>query len=160
MIARPRMEIQNSLFDLCEPVLKEAGYELVWAQVSGLAGRMKAALYIDKPGGVNVEDCAAASRLADPLIEGSGLFSSFYTLEVSSPGLDRPLFKAGDYERFSGRKARLWLRRPDTGNRKKFTGILRGLNEGSRIVLELEGGALEEIPLDNIRKAYLVYEWS
>ena len=88
MIARPRMEIQNSLFDLCEPVLKEAGYELVWAQVSGLAGRMKAALYIDKPGGVNVEDCAAVSRLADPLIEGSGLFNSsrpmFFSRAISA----------------------------------------------------------------------------
>ena len=154
------MEIRNSLFDLCEPLLKDSGYELVWAQVSGLPGRMKAVLYIDKPGGVNVEDCAAASRLADPLIEGSGLFNTAYALEVSSPGLDRPLFKARDYERFSGRKARLWLLRPDQGNRKKFTGTLRGLKEGSAVVLELEGGVLEDIPLENIKKANLVNEWS
>lgn len=153
------MDIEWKLFSICEPVLERAGYELVWVQVSGAGGsRKKVALYIDTEGGVNVEDCAVASRLVGPLLEESGLFDLAYALEVSSPGLDRPLFKPGDYERFAGSKARIMLRQAVEG-RRKFTGTLRGLENGSQVLLELEGGRTERLALDNVHRANLVYEW-
>jgi len=152
------MDLEARLFSLCEPVLNDSGYELVKIEVSGTGPRLKAVFFIDKQGGISVEDCAAASRRLDPLVEQNGLFRGSYVIEVSSPGLDRPLFKPGDYERFAGRKARIILRRP-IGKRRKFTGILRGLEDQARVVVELDGGAQEKLPLDDIQKANLVYEW-
>ncbi|HLA41295.1 MAG TPA: ribosome maturation factor RimP [Candidatus Glassbacteria bacterium] len=153
------MDLEQNLFSICEPVLARSGYELIWVQVSGAGGsRKKVALYIDTKKGVNVEDCATASRLIGPVIEDSGLFDLAYVLEVSSPGLDRPLFKPADYERFAGSKARIMLRQAVEG-RRNFTGILRGLENGSRMLLELEGGGIERLALDNVHRANLVYEW-
>ena len=152
------MDLEAHLFSLCEPVLNDSGYELVKIQISGTGPRRKAVFFIDKQGGISVEHCAAASRLIGPLIEQNDLFKSSYVLEVSSPGLDRPLFKSGDYERFAGRKARILLRQP-IGKRRKFTGILRGLESQSEVVLELDNGVEERLPLENIKRANLVYEW-
>ena len=152
------MDLEAHLFSLCEPVLNDTGYELVKIQISGTGPRRKAVFFIDKQGGISVEDCAAASRLIDPLIEQNDLFKSSYVLEISSPGLDRPLFKQGDYERFAGRKARILLRQP-IGKRRKFTGILRGLENQSVVVLELDNGVEQRLPLENIKRANLVYEW-
>jgi ribosome maturation factor RimP len=152
------MDLEARLFELCEAGLVEAGYELVLVEVVGLPRRQTVRIFIDREGGVSVEDCARASRLIDPLIEHGGVFDHAYVLEVSSPGLDRPLVKAGDYERFAGRKAKLKLRMP-LAERKNFTGILRGLREGSLVELELDGGKMQEIPLDAVFHANLVYEW-
>jgi len=152
------MDLESRLLELCEPLLNESGYELVWVQVAGVAGRQIARIFIDKPGGVSVEDCAAASRMLEPLIEGSDVFQGSYNLEVSSPGLERPLFKSKDYERFIGRKARLRLRQP-IGNRRNFSGILRGLKDETHVLIELEGGELREIPLGQVQRANLVFEW-
>jgi len=153
------VDIERTLFSICEPVLARAGYELVWVQVSGAGStRKKAALYIDSEGGVSVEDCAIASRLVDRMIEENEVFDAAYVLEVSSPGFDRPLFKPADYQRFAGSKARIMLRR-DMEGRRKFTGLLCGLEEDGQVVIELEDGRIERIPLDNVHKANLVYEW-
>ncbi len=152
------MDLEEHLFSLCEPVLNDSGYELVMIQVSGTGSRRKAVLFIDKQGGVSVGDCAAASRRIDPLIEQSEVFRNPYVLEVSSPGLNRPLSKPKDYERFAGRKARILLRQP-IGKRRKFTGILRGLESQTDVVIELDGGIQEKFPLENVQRANLVYEW-
>lgn len=152
------MDLETHLFSLCEPVLSDSGYELVMIQVSGTGSRRKAVFFIDKEGGVSVEDCAAVSRRIDPLIEQSVVFKNSYILEVSSPGLDRPLLKPGDYDRFAGRKARISLRRP-VGKRRKFTGILRGVENQNDVVIELDGGVQEKFPLESVQKANLVYEW-
>ena len=152
------MDLEADLFSLCEPVLNDFGYELVMIQVSGTGTRRKAVFFIDKQGGVSVEDCAAASRRIDPLIEQSEVFKDSYVLEVSSPGLDRPLFMPKDYERFAGCKARILLRRP-IGKRRRFTGILRGLENQTDVVIELDGGVQEKFPLESVQRANLVYEW-
>lgn len=153
------MELDRQLFELCAPALERSGYELVWVQVTGAGGtRRRVAVYIDKDGGVDVEDCAAASRLVDPLIDESGLFKNAFVLEVSSPGLDRPLYKRADYERFAGRKARVMLKLPLEGGRQRnFTGTLRGL-DGESILLEVDGGEFC-LPLENVHRANLVFEW-
>jgi len=151
------MDTESILFGLCEQMLSEAGYELVRVEVVGVAGRRTARFFIDKPGGVDLGDCAAVSRLLDPAITENGVFEGSYVLEVSSPGLERPLVKPQDYERFSGRKARLKLRRPLEG-RKKYTGLLRGTRNES-VLLELDGGEMAEIPLETISRANLEFEW-
>lgn len=152
------MDSENALFQLCEPILSDAGYELVRVEVIGVAGRRTARFFIDKPGGVNLGDCAGVSRMIDPVISENRVFEGRYMLEVSSPGLERPLVKPADYERFSGRKARLKLRRPVQG-RKKYTGLLQGTRDGKSVVIEIENGQLAEIPLEAVSRANLVFEW-
>ena len=152
------MDIEESLFQLLEPVLREYGYELVLVEMTGLPSRRNIRVFVDREGGINVEDCARASRIIDPLIESRSVFPGSYVLEVSSPGLDRPLFKETDYERFAGRKVRIRLRQP-IENRRNFTGILKGLKDKKLILVELEEGIQVELPLEQIQKANLVFEW-
>ncbi len=152
------MDSESTLFRLCEPVLTDAGYELVRVEVIGVAGRKTARFFIDKPGGVNLGDCAEVSRMIDPVISENRFFVGPYMLEVSSPGLERPLVKPADYEKFSGRKARLKLRMPVNG-RKKYTGLLQGTLNGKSVVIEIENGQLAEIPLEAVSRANLVFEW-
>ncbi len=153
------MDTDRRLFELCEPVLLEAGYELVWVQISGAGGtRYRVAIYIDKDGGVNVDDCASVSRLLDPEIEENGIFKKAYVLEVSSPGLDRPLFKQADYEKYAGGRAKVALKRPLDGKRRNFSGVLRGLENGC-VVLQVDDGESYRLPLEDIHRANLLYDW-
>ena len=126
------------------------GYELVDVQASN-GGRMLR-LFIDKPGGIDVEDCAAVSRQLSRVFEVEGV--DYERLEVSSPGLDRPLRKAADFARFAGQKAELRMRTPDASGRRKFVGVLRGI-EGGQVGLELEGQTVA-LALDDLERARLV----
>jgi ribosome maturation factor RimP len=114
-----------SLENVIEPVIAGMGYELVDVQASN-GGRFLR-LFIDKPAGrnagINVDDCAAVSRQLTRVLEVEGI--DFDRLEVSSPGLDRPLRKAADFARFAGQKAEVRMRRPDAGGRRKFAGAAR-----------------------------------
>jgi ribosome maturation factor RimP len=135
-----------------EPVVAGMGYELVDLQAAN-GGRMLR-LFIDKPGGIGVEDCAAVSRQLSRVFEVEGI--DYERLEVSSPGLDRPLRKAGDFARFAGQKAEVRMRTPDATGRRKFVGVLRGAGEG-RVSMEL-GGRIVELALDDVDRARLVPE--
>jgi ribosome maturation factor RimP len=137
-----------NLENVVEPVVAGMGYELVDLQASS-GGRLLR-LFIDKPGGIGVEDCAAVSRQLSRVFEVEGV--DYDRLEVSSPGLDRPLRKSGDFERFAGRKAELRMRTPGEGGRRKYIGVLRGAAEG-RVSLELDGKvvALEIADLDRAK---------
>jgi len=135
-----------------EPVVNGMGYELVDVQASN-GGRLLR-LFIDKPGGVGLEDCAAVSRQLSRVFEVEGI--DYERLEVSSPGLDRPLRKGADFARFAGQKAEVRMRTPDATGRRKFVGVLRGAAEG-RVNLELEG-RLVALALDDMERAKLVPE--
>jgi ribosome maturation factor RimP len=135
-----------------EPVVAGMGYELVELQAAN-GGRMLR-LFIDKPGGIDVEDCAAVSRQLSRVFEVEGV--NYERLEVSSPGLDRPLRKASDFARFAGHKAEVRMRGPDATGRRRFVGVLRGAAEGS-VVLELEGQTVR-LALDAVERARLVPE--
>ena len=128
------------------------GYELVDVQASN-GGRLLR-LFIDKAGGVGLEDCAAVSRQLSRVFEVEGI--DYERLEVSSPGLDRPLRKGADFARFAGQKAEVRMRTPDATGRRKFVGVLRGAAEG-RVNLELEG-RLVALALDDMERAKLVPE--
>jgi ribosome maturation factor RimP len=140
---------------LLEQTLPGLGYELVEVEASA-KGRV-VRVFIDKPNGVDVEDCA---RVSDHL---SRLFTvenvDYERLEVSSPGLDRPLRKAEDFERFAGQEAQIRLRAP-VDNRRNFTGTLHGMRDG-KVILATEVGQAA-LPLDAIERARLVprIDWS
>ena len=126
------------------------GFELVDVQASN-GGRLLR-LFIDKPGGIDVEDCAAVSRQLTRVLAVEGV--DYERLEVSSPGLDRPLRKAGDFERFAGQKAEVRMRTPDEHGRRRFVGVLRGAAEG-RVRMELEDRTVA-LALDDVERARLV----
>jgi ribosome maturation factor RimP len=143
-----------SLALLLERTLSPLGYELVDLEMSP-KGRLVRA-FIDKPGGVDVEDCARVSHHLSRVLAVENV--DYDRLEVSSPGLDRPLTKAADYERFSGQEAKLTVREP-IDNARRLKGVLRGL-EGDAAVFETAAG-VRTIPLADIERARLVpkIEW-
>jgi ribosome maturation factor RimP len=141
-----------SIENVIEPVVTGMGYELVDVQASN-GGRFLR-LFIDKPSGINVDDCAAVSRQLARVFEVEGI--DYDRLEVSSPGLDRPLRKPADFARFSGQKAELRMRRPDAGGRRKFAGVLKG-TEAGQVKIEVDGQTVA-LALDDIERAKLVPE--
>jgi ribosome maturation factor RimP len=136
-----------------EPVVTGMGYELVELQTAN-GGRMLR-LFIDKPGGIDVEDCAAVSRQLSRVLEVEGV--DYDRLEVSSPGLDRPLRKAGDFARFAGHKADVRMRTPDATGRRRFVGVLRGV-AGDAVDVELDEKTTVRLALGDLDRARLVPE--
>jgi ribosome maturation factor RimP len=135
---------------LLEKTLPGLGYELVDLNM-GNRGRLLQ-VFIDKPGGITIEDCTMVSNHLSRLL-AVDLDYDYDRLEVSSPGLDRPLRTAAAFERFRGEKAQLKLRVPVDG-RRKFVGVLGVLQNG---ILEMEvDGELKSFAMDNIDKARLV----
>lgn len=133
-----------------EPSVVGLGYELVDLELSNRGRLIR--LFIDKPNGITVDDCVLVSNHVSRLLAVEMDFD-YDRLEVSSPGLDRPLRKEDDFRRFEGEKAQIKLRIPMNG-RKNFAGFLRGVDGG---VLSLEvDGALLAIDLANLDKARLV----
>ena len=129
------------------------GYELVDLQASS-GGRLLR-LFIDKPGGVGIEDCAALSRQLARVLEVEGV--DYERLEVSSPGLDRPLRKSADFARFAGHRAEVRMRTPDATGRRRFVGVLKGADQG-RVSMELDGQTVA-LALEDIDRARLVPEF-
>ncbi|MCS6786160.1 MAG: ribosome maturation factor RimP [Thiobacillaceae bacterium] len=143
------MELQT----LIEPTLGGMGYELVALE---RVGRGLLRVYIDKPGGVDLDDCTRVSNQLTRLFAVEGV--DYDRLEVSSPGLDRPLTRAGDFDRFAGNRARFKLRLPIEG-RRQLIGLLLGASpEGVR--LRLEAGAEVLLPWKQIESARLAPDFS
>ena len=138
-----------------EPLLADMGMELVEIQFRREGHGWVLRLFIDKEGGVAIDDCAAVSREISAILEVEDLIEHAYHLEVSSPGLERPLRKREDFIRFAGRLARIRLREPLSGQ-KVLVGILRGL-EGDDAVLEQEKETVR-IAMENISRARLTLE--
>ena len=148
-------ELAMDLTALLERTLPGMGYELVDVQASS-KGRL-VRVFIDKPEGIDVEDCA---RVSDHLTRLFAVENVDYErLEVSSPGLDRLLLKSADFERFAGENAQVRLRTM-MDNRRNFTGTLRGVRDGN-VMLETDAGT-SALPLDAIERARLVpkIDWS
>jgi ribosome maturation factor RimP len=141
-----------SLEKVLEPAVAGLGYELVDVQASN-GGRMLR-LFIDKPGGITVDDCAAVSRHLTRVLAVEGV--DYERLEVSSPGLDRPLRKGADFARFAGHKAEVRMRTPDATGRRKFVGVLRGA-DGGQVRIELDGQTVG-LALGDVERARLVPE--
>jgi ribosome maturation factor RimP len=140
------------LLNLLEPEIEAMGYELVALDVrTGGKGLLR--LYIDGPDGVNLEDCERVSHQVSGLLDVEDPIPGEYTLEVSSPGLDRPLRKAAHFQRFEGHEARVRLKLPRDG-RKRFKGVIKDAGQDG-FVLESDEGSVR-IDLDEIDLARLV----
>ena len=137
------------LSSLLETTLAGLGYELVDMERSGQGRMMR--VFIDKPGGINLDDCAAVSNHLSRVLTVENV--SYERLEVSSPGLDRPLKKERDFVRFAGQKVRVKVRVPVEGQRN-FVGVLGDTREG-KVALEVEGKTVV-FDLANLDKARLV----
>ena len=134
---------------LLETTVTGLGYELVEFDRSAKGALLR--VFIDKPGGIGVEDCAAVSQHLSRLLAVEGV--DYSRLEVSSPGLDRPLHKEQDFLRFAGEKARVKLRIALNGQRN-FVGTVRAVSDG-KVELEVDGELLA-FELSNLDKARLV----
>ncbi len=150
--------IVREVSPLAEPFLDSCGMEMVDVEFLSENGRWILRVYIDKEGGVTVEDCAWVSRELGDLIEAEDVIGYQYVLEVSSPGLNRPLRKERDFIRSIGKKIRLTMSRP-INNRRNFTGCLTDV-KGGAIYLVLDDNRLVNLPLGEIRKARLEFEFN
>ncbi|BEH10433.1 MULTISPECIES: ribosome maturation factor RimP [Geobacter] len=155
-------DVVSRITSVAEQVLIPQGLELVEVEYKREGRQMILRLFVDKPGGISLDDCAAVSRELSEILDVEDFIREHYTLEVSSPGLNRPLKKEADYERYSGRlvKVRTFeLLADEEGNRRKtFLGDLVGLS-GGVVTLTLREGQLARIPLDKIAKANLEFEF-
>jgi ribosome maturation factor RimP len=143
--------------ELLEPSVRSLGYELVGVEYrSGGPGGALLRVYIDSEQGVTIDDCQTVSYQVSGVLDVEDPIPGHYTLEVSSPGADRLLFRPHDYRRFTGSLVRLRLDRPRDG-RRKFKGRLRGLEDGN-VLIEQEGETLS-LPLERIEQARLVPEY-
>ncbi|MEX0731878.1 MAG: ribosome maturation factor RimP [Aquisalimonadaceae bacterium] len=145
--------ISETLTSLVEPVVTAMGYELVGVEYH--PGRRDGLLriYIDTETGVTLDDCTRVSHQISGLLDVEDPIPGRYRLEISSPGLDRPLIKPADFERFAGAQVRVKLNDLWEG-RRKIHGTLNGLQDGH--VLIEEEGVVHAVPLDRIDKSNLV----
>ncbi|HLH29756.1 MAG TPA: ribosome maturation factor RimP [Terriglobia bacterium] len=142
---------------LIEETVQSQGYELVEAELKGSGRNSVLRIFIDRPDGISHRDCELVSSQVGTVLDVEDLIPSSYTLEVSSPGLDRKLVKESDYTRFVGQMARVQTRIP-LNQQKVFRGRLQGFQNG-KIRLELPKGNLLEIPLDVVQEARLEFDW-
>lgn len=143
----------TTILGFVEPLLAEMGMELVDAQFRREGNGWVLRFFIDKEGGITIDDCAKVSREVSAYLEVEDLIAHAYNLEVSSPGLERPLKKKEDFIRFAHRKVRIKVREPIMGEQKLLIGMLEGV-EGNAVVVALENEKVS-IDMDNISKARL-----
>ena len=149
--------IVERIIEIAGRVASSEGLELVEVEWKGSSHNGILRIFIDKPHGVTVADCESLSHQVATILDVEDVIPGHYTLEVSSPGLDRKLLKPSDYERFAGQKAKVKLRHPIEG-RATFTGRLAGLDQGQAL-LEVEGGGRIRFSLDEVALARLVMEF-
>ena len=144
------------LNNLLQPLVEELGYEFVGLEYNANPKSSVLVLYIDKPGGIVVEDCETVSREVAALLDVEDPIQGHYTLEVSSPGLDRPLFTMDQFERFSGEEVQLTAFAPVNG-RRKFKGRILGAADGT-VRLDQDGSEVS-LEFGNIARARLVPDY-
>lgn len=145
--------LEQKLQELVQGTIESMGFELVGVECQR-AGRFSTVrLYIDKEGGVTIDDCSDVSRQVSAIFDVEDPISDKYNLEVSSPGLDRPLFTLAHYERFIGREVVVHLRIP-MSDRRKWQGEIVSVN-GDTVALKVEGNE-QAFAFGNIQKANLV----
>jgi ribosome maturation factor RimP len=157
-----RKDLQD-LWLLAEPYVRDAGFDLIEVQYGREQRGMVVRLFIDRPveggtgsGGISVDDCERVSRDVSAALDVADSISQAYQLEVSSPGLDRPLRRERDFARFVGESARIRLTEGVEG-RRNFIGTIRGAKDG-RVEIACDGRSYE-LPIDDILRANLIPDW-
>lgn len=147
---------QAGLREMLEPGIRALGFELVDVEFTTAGGRNTLRVYIDGPKGITVDDCATVSRQASAVLDVEDPIPEAYTLEVSSPGLDRPLVKRADFERYAGETVKVRMSEAVLG-RKNFKGTLVGV-EGDAVLVDVDKERYS-LPLARIERARLVPRW-
>lgn len=142
---------------IVEEIAERESYELVGVELKGAGQSRVLQVFIDREDGISHSDCEFISRQVGTVLDVEDLIPAAYTLEVSSPGLDRKLVKDSDFTRFQGRLARVQTRVP-LHNQKVFRGRLQGL-ANNIVRLESRSGELMEIPLDVVTETRLEVDW-
>ncbi len=151
------MDLEARAEELIKGVVEAEKFELVHVEFHPKGAASVLRIYIDKPGGVNLADCQKVSRQVGVFLDVEDLIPHQYTLEVSSPGIERPLFKRADYERFAGQEVRVEAAEK-IEQRRNFTGRLLGVSGDDSVELECDG-QVRRIPLAKIKKAHLVHRF-
>ena len=153
-----REDVASKIEEVANRVAQSEGLEVVEVEVKGGGGNRLVRIAIDKPEGVTHGDCELISQQVGTILDVEDIVpGGRYTLEVSSPGIERKLLKPQDYERFRGKKARLTLRDAIEG-RRNWEGTLAGFADGA-VALETEPGKTRQFPFTQIQKANLKFEW-
>lgn len=153
-----RQEIIAKITEIARRVGDSEGIEIVDVQLLGAGKARLLRIFIDRPSGVSHADCELISRDVGTILDMEDVVpGDRYTLEVSSPGLERKLSKPTDFERFAGQKAKVLLREP-VENQKRWEGKLAGISDGI-VTLEPNTGKTIQFPLSQIEKANLKFEW-
>ena len=145
--------------------VEQLGYELVELEQAGNPARPILRVYLDRPDsrpgepGVSLDDCASVSRALEAFLDGRPGLSPRYVLEVSSPGVERPLLRPRDWERFAGAEVAVRGRGTLAGRARRLEGTLLALRDGERVTLRLPDGEEVEIPLADIDRGNLVFRW-
>jgi len=146
-------QVEDRVRAIAERVASDHGLELVHAEVAGPENKPIVRIFVDKPQGVTHEDCSAVSIHLGTILDVEDFIHASYTLEVSSPGLERGLYKRADFERFAGSNAKMKTRQPIDGQRN-FRGRLLGV-DGDDVLFEDRTSGPVRVPLDSITKANL-----
>lgn len=150
-------KIASIVYEMVEPIAAEQGVELVDVEYVKEGGQYILRVYLDKPGGVTIDDCQQVSNVLSDLLDEKDPIPEAYLLEVSSPGIDRPLKKDSDFVRFAGQKVDISTYAPVNGKKKKFTAELVGL-EDQKIVVLLDGERLA-LGRDQVSQVRLAVEF-
>lgn len=148
--------IPEKLQTIVENVVMSMGFELVGIEYMQQNSTGLLRVYIDKDQGIVLDDCQAVSHQLSGVLDVEDPIAGNYNLEISSPGLDRPLFKASDYQRFAGNTVKVKLARAQDG-RKNYKGILQGI-ENDEVILDMDGHEIR-LSLANIEQSRLVPEF-
>lgn len=150
-----RAKTIQAIESVLRPPIEGLGYELVDVQLRSEHGRMVLRLLVDRPGGITLQECVGVSREVAPHLDVADLIPSRYSLEVSSPGIQRPLRRASDFQRFQDQRVEVRCREAVDG-RKTFRGLNRGLDESGKLLVDdRDTGRRHAIPLALVREAHL-----
>jgi ribosome maturation factor RimP len=150
---------EEKIRELAEPVVEAEGIEMVLAECLKMKSRWTVRLYLDKEGGITLDDCAAVSNQLGDILDVHDVPPGPYTLEVSSPGLDRPLDRDRDFIKYRGAEVSVRLEEKLDGSRN-FRGKLIDFvdEDGGKVLLMDVMGTIRRIPRDKVAKAHLVYK--
>ncbi|MBI4468399.1 MAG: ribosome maturation factor RimP [Acidobacteria bacterium] len=143
---------------MVEPIAASKGFELVHLEIKGDRRHALLRVYIDKPGGITVDDCADFSGYLSTVLDVEDPIPYRYTLEVASPGIEREFYKKSDYERFRGESVKIQTHQPVEG-RRTFHGTLIELRDEMVRIEERTLGREVRIPFPEIRRTQIEYEW-
>ena len=157
-----REAVASKIEEIAQRVAESEGMEVVEVEIKGGGPQRLVRISIDKPAGITHADCELVSQQVGTILDVEDVVpGGRYTLEVSSPGIERKLLKPRDYERFQGKKAKVTLRELVDG-RRNWEGTLAGFVEGpagALVMLEIGPGKTIQFPFEQVLKANLKFEW-